>query len=293
MNQLLLITFLDVLETRNFNKTADRLNITQSTVSARIRQLENQLGARLFERGRGGAEPTVAGRRFEEHSRAFLALWGHARRDVREGAGADGRRLRIACQHQLARFFLLDWIEALQTNDPELKLHVEIDFSGQIQRDVLTGQADIGILFTPQIVPDLIISELNTIDYTMVSTKAERLEDVSANDYVRVAYTAFFERTHDELLPDLTHPMLSIGSEDLALHLLRRKGGTLYLPSFLTAPDKSGVADLHPVNGAPTIPQQVYSAVHTRRRHMPVVNSALKSLETFAADKQSKILINN
>lgn len=293
MNQLLLITFLDVLETRNFNKTAERLNITQSTVSARIRQLEEQLGARLFERGRGGAEPTAAGRKFEEHSRAFLALWGHARSDVQEGAGTAGRRLRIACQYPLARFYLLDWIDTLQTDEPDLKLHVEIDFSGQIQRDVLSGQADIGILFAPQIVPDLDIAELNTIDYLMVSTRVERLEDVTANDYVRVAYTAFFERTHDELLPDLTRPMLSIGSEDLALHILRRRGGTLYLPSFLNDPDRSGVPGLRVVNGAPTIPQRVYSAVHTRRRHVPLVNSALKSLERFATGQQSKFLINN
>ena len=44
----LIDTFLDLCETRSFNRTADRLGVTQSTVSARVKTLENALGAAAF-----------------------------------------------------------------------------------------------------------------------------------------------------------------------------------------------------------------------------------------------------
>ena len=45
------VTFLEIASCGNFNRAAENLNVTQSTVSARIRQLEQELDTRLFERG--------------------------------------------------------------------------------------------------------------------------------------------------------------------------------------------------------------------------------------------------
>jgi hypothetical protein len=54
-------TFLDLCETRSFTRTADRLRVTQSTVSARIRALESALGCRLLQRSRAGTALTTEG----------------------------------------------------------------------------------------------------------------------------------------------------------------------------------------------------------------------------------------
>ena len=76
-------TFLDIIESRNFNRTADRLGLTQSTVSTRIKNLENAIGSELFHRGRAGAEPTAAGRRFEAYARAMMSTGRYAVRPLR------------------------------------------------------------------------------------------------------------------------------------------------------------------------------------------------------------------
>ncbi|EKD61788.1 MAG: Transcriptional regulator, LysR family, partial [uncultured bacterium] len=65
----LLDTFLDLVETRSFHRTAERLNVTQSTVSARVQTLEAAVGARLFTRSRAGTDLTTEGLRFESHAR--------------------------------------------------------------------------------------------------------------------------------------------------------------------------------------------------------------------------------
>lgn len=55
-------TFLEIVHTGSFLKAADRLHVTQTTVSARIRTLEESLGKRLFVRSRNGVTLTAAGR---------------------------------------------------------------------------------------------------------------------------------------------------------------------------------------------------------------------------------------
>ena len=75
-------TFLMVAATGNFVAAASRLHVTQSTVSARIHTLETTLGARLFQRGRNGAELTAAGKRFLRHAKHLVRTVEQARHDV-------------------------------------------------------------------------------------------------------------------------------------------------------------------------------------------------------------------
>ena len=61
-------TFLAVIAAGNFITAAERLHVTQSTVSARIRALEDQLGCILFVRNKAGTVLTSAGRQFQRHA---------------------------------------------------------------------------------------------------------------------------------------------------------------------------------------------------------------------------------
>ncbi|WKL39445.1 LysR family transcriptional regulator (plasmid) [Sinorhizobium meliloti] len=57
MNLDLIDTFLDLLETGNFNRTAERLETTQSTISGRVKALEQAVGAKLFSARAGRSDP--------------------------------------------------------------------------------------------------------------------------------------------------------------------------------------------------------------------------------------------
>jgi DNA-binding transcriptional LysR family regulator len=87
----LIETFLDLCETRSFHRTADRLGVTQSTVSGRIRALERATGRRLFTRGRAGTELTTEGLMFAPHARNLRLGWAEAcqRHAAGGGFGAD------------------------------------------------------------------------------------------------------------------------------------------------------------------------------------------------------------
>jgi len=275
MNVEQLETFLDLLESRNFNHTSDRLGLAQSSVSARIRALETSLGATLFERGRRGATPTPAGLRFEEHARLLLASWYQARRDLSTVSG-DNAPLRISGQISLLRTVLVNWVTQLQDIEA---IDVQADYSTQIVRDLLTGTLDIGLLYAPRYLPDLVVRHVSDEPFLMVSSSAQDLSQVKVEDYINTGYTDFFSRAHVELLPHLSFSRLNVGNEELALELLHRTGGSLYLPASLARVLCREKTSLTIVKNAPVISQPVYSAVHVRRQFDSRIIDALAALD--------------
>src|SRR5690606_21699046 len=75
-------TFLSVVAAGNFVKAAERLFVTQSTVSARIQSLEQQLGCQLFVRNKAGTTLTPAGQQFQKHATSLMRTVERARQDV-------------------------------------------------------------------------------------------------------------------------------------------------------------------------------------------------------------------
>lgn len=282
MNLELIDTFLDLLETRNFNRTAERLETTQSTISGRVKSLEQAVGARLFERGRAGAIPTPSGVRFEQHARALKAGWTHARRDVGGLERYEGS-LRVSGQFTLMRTLFLDWIGELHATHKRLSLHLEADYSMQIVTDLANGAIDIGVLFAPKFLPDLNIEEIGMERFVMVSTEFDHVDDVTADRYIQASYTAYIERAHAELLPHLTRPALAVGYEELAIGVMKRFGGTAYLPVHAVEYLASTGISAKSVRDAPEIFQPVYVATQRRRRHELLIVQAVRSLKGIAA----------
>jgi len=82
MNTEYLRSFLEVAANGSFSIAATRLNLAQSTVSARIRGLEENLGQTLFLRESDGIKLTGAGRQFLHHASTILRAWEQARQDI-------------------------------------------------------------------------------------------------------------------------------------------------------------------------------------------------------------------
>ena len=89
-------TFLEIVSTGSFIRASERPNVGQTTVSARIRNLEQQLGRPLFIRHKGGASLTPAGEQFLRHAPTFVQLWQRTLHQVggtgRAACSADGRQ---------------------------------------------------------------------------------------------------------------------------------------------------------------------------------------------------------
>jgi LysR family transcriptional regulator, flagellar master operon regulator len=269
----LLDTFLDLMETTSFNRTAERLGVTQSTVSGRVQALEAALGRKLFTRSRAGTRPTAAGQRFADHARAMRREWNEARRTV-QTAGAFAQSLRVGMQNDLAANHIGDWLSEFRKALPEAAFYIELDYSTQMSSDLLVGELDLAVLFTPRHIPDLHYESVGEIVYRMVSTHADRLADVDPRRYIFANYSPAFDMAHRQVLQGAGDASIASGQNAAVCGLLTSLGGTAYvLEESAREMIANGICRF--VADAAPIPQPVFFAVHVRHRHAHVQRKLL------------------
>lgn len=128
-----LIQTLAVAEHLNFRHAADALGVSLSSVSARVKALEEELGVLLFERHARGVRLTEAGRRFVEHVAAGVDQLDHAVKTAGMVASGECGRLRIGVHALIPGSFLAELIARYRADHP----HVEVEVAEGTARDAL------------------------------------------------------------------------------------------------------------------------------------------------------------
>lgn len=264
----LLDTFLDLAETRSFHRSAERLRVTQSTISARLRALEEAVGARLFTRSRAGTDLTTEGQRFEGHARTLRHEWNEARRRIQVPDHA-AHLVRIGIQNDLAALYIGEWMTGFRRALPDAAFYIEPDYSNQMCADLLTGVLDFAVMFAPKPHPDLHFETVGDVAYHMVSTKTDRLAEVAAQSFIFAHFSPAFEKMHRQLTPALAEAPVSVGQSAAVASLLAAMGGAGYVLEQTAAALASGGA-FRLVADAPVLRQPVYAAMHLRHRISPV-----------------------
>lgn len=272
----LLETFLDLMETKSFNRTAERLGLTQSTVSARVQTLEHTLGRKLFTRSRAGTEPTAAGQRLLEYARSLRQQWNEARRAV-TSAGNFAQSMRIGMQHDLAASHIGEWVSEFRRILPDTSFYIELDYSNQMSADLMSGELDLAILFTPKHMPDLHYELIGEISYRMISSDVSQISAIDPQSYIFTNYSPAFDKAHRQVVAALSEAPLASGQNITVCGLLNARGGTAYvLEESAREMVESGRFRL--VEDAPPIPQAIYLALHLRNRHSHVHRRLLDSV---------------
>lgn len=264
----LIDTFLDLIETRSFNRTAERMGVTQSTVSGRLAALEKALSARLFDRSRAGTQLTTEGLQFEPHARLIRQDWTQARRAVAP-KGAVALSLRLGIQNDLAQPHLGGLVAAFRDLLPQTAFYVEPDYSTQMCNDLVAGQLDLAVLFTPKPHPDLYFVSAGEIPYLLISSEGATRAGLTADRYVLANFSPAFEAAHRQLLPELSTSLLSVGQSIAVTALLKETGGAGYVMRD-QAQELLVTGRFRQVTDAPVIHQPVYAATHLRHRTAPV-----------------------
>ena len=147
-------------ELRNFTRAAEACHVTQSTLSAGLKELENALGARLVERERQGVLFTAAGQEVVERARALLA----AASDMAEVAARTGKPmrglLRLGSIPTIAPFVLPGLLRAQRSAYPELRLALREDRSESLIERLQDGRLDFALLALPYDTGALLVHEI-------------------------------------------------------------------------------------------------------------------------------------
>ena len=142
-------TFQLICQLKSFSRCAEKLGVTQPAISAQIRSLENEVGARLFDRDGGKVILTAAGRLFEPFAEHCLQCYSHILAGVSELYRSPRGELSVST-NEAASLYLLPGIFAQfrkQYNRVNLSI-VRAERSRTIEA-VISRDADFGVVSTP------------------------------------------------------------------------------------------------------------------------------------------------
>jgi len=226
----LLRTFIEVNRTGHFGKAADNLYITQSAVSARIKQLEDVLGVIVFERQRNNLRLTAEGIRFLRHAETIVATWQRARQE----AGLENEfstSLSIGGLSDLWDSLLVDWLVNIREKSPDIAIHASSVSSPILIQQLLDGQLDIAFLFEPPAFPELNSRFLKRMNLYMVSTQKGLSAEQALNlNYVMVDWGTAYAVNHAKEFSDAPSASVFMSHGQLAMSYILKNGGTCYLP---------------------------------------------------------------
>jgi DNA-binding transcriptional LysR family regulator len=227
-------TFLTVVTAGNFINAAERLHVTQSTVSARIHALEQQLGCTLFVRNKAGTTLTPAGRQFQKHAGTLVRTVEHARHDVGVPRGFRGA-LTIGGRFGLWEQLLLRWLPLMREIAPDISVRAEIGMEPELMQGLVEGRLDIGVMYTPQSRPGLRVEPLLEETLVLVSTDPGGPGEPGPG-YIYVDWGPEFYARHSASFPDFIGPALTANISWLGLHHILENGGSGYFPVRLARP---------------------------------------------------------
>jgi DNA-binding transcriptional LysR family regulator len=280
-------TFLEIVATGSFLRAAERLHVGQTTVSARVKILEQQLGRTLFVRNKAGATLTPAGDQFLRYAPAFVQLWQRARHQV---AVPKGHRavLVVGSEVSLWQPLLLDWIAWMCRSLRDIALRVHVDVPQDLINHVASGVVDVAIMYAPQNRPGLKIDLIVEETLVLVTSDAKgRLRE--GDDYVHVDWGPEFALHHGASFPDVT-PKVSVNLGPLALSYVLELGGAGYFRRSAVEPHLAA-GRLRIVAGAPQFSYPIYS-VQSAGADEGVIRPALaglRAVSTAAARQKNEV----
>ncbi len=299
MEILQIETFLAVATYGGFHRAAEALRISQPAVSARIGTLEEELGARLFERDHGKFSLTLAGKALRPHAEQLLRQVAVARQAVHELHPITGGALPIAASLSICTYLLPEVLKKYQVTHPNVVVSVRSGNSAQVLKMVLDGEVDLGLarslnhpeVETIQLRDDPLILVGHPGHPAMARRKVtlEQLESVPIISYDRgssdwTLMNGLFRR--NGLLPNI---VLEIETIEACKRMVLRKLGLAFLPQIAVVEElrRGKLSPVEIINSEPL--RRSLDVILPRRR--PLSKSARELVAGLREETQTLVSV--
>jgi len=164
--------FVAVFEEGSFTKAAERERCTQPALSAQVRNVEELVGASLFERSVAGAVPTVAGKRFYRHAISILRSLRNAELDMANVTHQISGTVRAGIIPSLVRGILPSFLPTFVERHPAIELRITESFSGTLTDWLLAQEIDLAFVVEPPQHEGLEMEKMVEAPAVLISGKA-------------------------------------------------------------------------------------------------------------------------
>jgi DNA-binding transcriptional LysR family regulator len=246
-------TLLWISRLGTFAAAAERLNTTQPAISARIRELEHQLGFPLFQRAGRNMVLTVRGRKFVKECEP---LWASIERTLLRSASLEGASgiIRIGTGEIAAATCLPFFLTDLNRELPKINFEVEIDLSHGLLQKLLSATSDLIFLAGPVVSPNVETAPVGSVDLIWAASAAlaarARFEEGATPLWLLHRHSP----THDIAMASLDEAGLakltvnSCNNVRALIDILLSEGGVGFVPEIMVRDhlERGSLVDIRP-----------------------------------------------
>ncbi len=217
MKHLRILDYVDaVARARSIRKAAEQLHVTASAVNRRIADLEDELGASLFERLPRGVRLTAAGEVFVNYLRKHGGDAERMKSQIEDLKGLRRGTVRIACSQALALDFLPSAIAEFRKSHPKVDFDVKVVDHDHAMTALSAFEVDLVLVFRPPFLPNF--QPLMTLEQRLVAVMAKTHPLAKATQKTRKL------RLRDCAAYPVALPERSIGGRQLLDEVAARSG---------------------------------------------------------------------
>jgi len=190
--------FLEVVNTMNFSRAAERLGIAQPSLSLAIQRVEKSLGTKVFLRSKTGVSITKAGEQLLIHSKKLLQAWEDLRNKAIAAEAEPQGTCTIGMHAAVSLYTSGNFIPELLATYPKLNIKLVHDLSRKIVEQIISANIDIGLVINPIKHPDLIIKKLCTDVVTLwnSNTPNKYNQDITSGNAVLICDPELSQSQH-------------------------------------------------------------------------------------------------
>lgn len=270
-----LVYFMEIAHQGNLTHAANRLGVSQPSLTLAMQRLEQNVGTALFVRSRQGVKLTKAGDRLLLGVRQVLGQWEDLRQHSVDSMNEVRGRFLLGCHPSVARYSLPQFLPALLAKHSGLEIELEHDLSRNITHKVLTLDLDIGIVVNPPAHPDLIMKKLTEDVVTL--WKGKELQ----NDDVLICEPSLLQT--QDIRAKLQRGgfkysrVIESSNLEVIAGLVRCGAGVGILPTRVALGEDP---DLHKIKGAPTFHDEIFVIYRVENRQVRAIETLSKAIQS-------------
>lgn len=270
--------FLAVCEELHFTRAAEKIRISQPSLSQQIRNLEYEVGTPLFDRIGKKIALTEAGKILKHHSLRIFHELNQSKNAIDELHGLDRGLLSVGCLYTVERYIIAPAVINFHKDFPNVELSIKGLPTNQIREGLLMNNLDLGIMFLPPEDPELESIPLFMEELCLVvpekSKYALQIDGISMVQLETIPLILlppnFFIRRllndYSESIGFSIKPFLEMTTIEVIINMVQQNLGCTILPrGFVNYIEKDGIVAIPITKPSPT--RQV-GIVYRREKYM-------------------------
>ena len=283
--------FQEIANTANFSRAANKLGVSQPSLSLAIKRLEKMMGADLFVRHKQGVTLTPAGKKLYLRTKKLFENWEEVKLEATASHQEIQGEITLGC-HTTVALYLRGFLPDLLEQYPGLTFNLKHDISQHITEQVINSLIDIAVVSNPSKHPDLIIKKLNNSETTFWKGAGSRITQDIHSDQLVIICDPNIPRTQLLLKKwknqSLKSPrIVTSNSLEIVADLTANGCGVGILPSCFT---QSIYRDqLYRIPDMPVCSDELYLVYRKENREVKAVVTVLAAIKKFVEESAQNI----